>query len=51
MLNKEKQEMRIKKVIGDIKPLDEGGATIFFAEADGNLAGRIKMMKWWNQFG
>ena len=51
MLNKEKQEIRIKKVIGDIKPLDEGGATIFFAEADGNLAGRIKMMKWWNQFG
>ena len=30
---------------------DEGGATIFFAEVDGNLAGRIKMMKWWNQFG
>jgi len=30
---------------------DEAGATIFFAEADGKLAGRIKMMKWWNQFG
>jgi len=25
--------------------------TIFFAETNGNLAGRIKMMKWWNQFG
>jgi ribosomal protein S18 acetylase RimI-like enzyme len=24
---------------------------IFFAEADGKLAGRIKMLKWWNQFG
>ena len=23
---------------------------IFFAEADGKLAGRIKMLKWWNQF-
>lgn len=30
---------------------DEAGATVFFAEADGNLAGRIKMMKWWNRFG
>ena len=30
---------------------DEGGATIFFAEVDGKIAGRIKMMKWWNQFG
>ena len=25
--------------------------TVFFAEVDGQLAGRIKMMKWWNQFG
>jgi streptothricin acetyltransferase len=24
---------------------------IFFAEADGKLAGRIKMLKWWNQLG
>jgi ribosomal protein S18 acetylase RimI-like enzyme len=30
---------------------DEAGATVFFAEADGKLAGRIKMMKWWNRFG
>jgi len=30
---------------------DEAGATIFFAEADGKLAGRIKMMRWWNRFG
>ena len=30
---------------------DEAGPTIFFAEADGKLAGRIKMLKWWNQFG
>ena len=29
---------------------DEAGPTIFFAEADGNLAGRIKMLRWWNQF-
>jgi streptothricin acetyltransferase len=26
------------------------GPTIFFAEADGKLAGRIKMIAWWNQF-
>jgi ribosomal protein S18 acetylase RimI-like enzyme len=25
--------------------------TVFFAEVDGQLAARIKMMKWWNQFG
>jgi streptothricin acetyltransferase len=25
--------------------------TVFFAEVDGAVAGRIKMMKWWNQFG
>lgn len=24
---------------------------IFFAEVEGKLAGRIKMLKWWNQFG
>jgi streptothricin acetyltransferase len=24
---------------------------IFFAEVDGKLAGRIKLLKWWNQFG
>jgi streptothricin acetyltransferase len=30
---------------------DEAGPTIFFAEMDGKLAGRIKMMRWWNQFG
>lgn len=35
---------------------DEGGATIFFAQVGAShdsplLAGRIKMMKWWNQFG
>ena len=30
---------------------DEAGPTIFFAEVDGKLAGRIKMLKWWNQFG
>jgi streptothricin acetyltransferase len=30
---------------------DQAGATIFFAQADGKLAGRIKMLKWWNQFG
>lgn len=30
---------------------DDAGSTIFFAEVDGNLAGRIKMLKWWNQFG
>ena len=29
---------------------DESGPTIFFAESNGNLAGRIKMMRWWNQF-
>jgi ribosomal protein S18 acetylase RimI-like enzyme len=32
---------------------DEMKVTIFFAEVDrsAKLAGRIKMMKWWNQFG
>ena len=32
---------------------DEAGSTIFFAEVDrsAKLAGRIKMLKWWNQFG
>jgi ribosomal protein S18 acetylase RimI-like enzyme len=29
---------------------DETGPTIFFAEVDGTLAGRIKMLKWWNRF-
>jgi len=29
---------------------DEAGPVIFFAEANGKLAGRIKMMRWWNQF-
>jgi len=26
------------------------GPAIFFADADGKLAGRIKMIAWWNQF-
>ena len=32
---------------------DESGPTIFFAEVDrsAKLAGRIRMLKWWNQFG
>jgi len=30
---------------------DESGPTIFFAEMDGKLAGRIRMMQWWNRFG
>ncbi len=30
---------------------DEAGPTLFFAEADGKLAGRIKMLRWWNRFG
>src|ERR1041385_3653653 len=29
----------------------DAGPTIFFAEADGNIAGRIRMMRWWNRFG
>jgi streptothricin acetyltransferase len=29
---------------------DEAGPTIFFAEAGGKPAGRIKMMRWWNRF-
>src|SRR5215216_2869861 len=29
---------------------DDSGSTIFFAEANGSLAGRIKMLRWWNQF-
>jgi ribosomal protein S18 acetylase RimI-like enzyme len=31
--------------------VDGTGPTVFFAEADGKLAGRIRMLKWWNQFG
>jgi GNAT superfamily N-acetyltransferase len=30
---------------------DDAGPTIFFADVEGKLAGRIKMLKWWNQFG
>jgi ribosomal protein S18 acetylase RimI-like enzyme len=30
---------------------ENDSTTVFFAEVDGKLAGRIKMMKWWNQFG
>ena len=30
---------------------DDAGPTLFFAKVDGNLAGRIKMLRWWNQFG
>lgn len=29
---------------------DDAGPTIFVAEVDGTLAGRIKMLRWWNQF-
>jgi ribosomal protein S18 acetylase RimI-like enzyme len=29
---------------------DDTGPTIFFAEEDGKLAGRIKMLRWWNRF-
>jgi ribosomal protein S18 acetylase RimI-like enzyme len=29
---------------------DDSGPTIFFAKAQGRLAGRIKLLKWWNQF-
>jgi streptothricin acetyltransferase len=29
---------------------DETGPTIFFAESNGKIAGRIKMMRWWNRF-
>ena len=29
---------------------DDSGPTIFFAEVDGKLAGRIKMLRWWNRF-
>lgn len=29
---------------------DEAGPTIFTAEADGQSAGRIRMIRWWNQF-
>jgi streptothricin acetyltransferase len=29
---------------------DAMGPVIFFAESDGNIAGRIKMMRWWNRF-
>ena len=30
---------------------DGSTPAIFFAEVDGKLAGRIRMMKWWNHFG
>lgn len=29
---------------------DEQGPTIFFAELDGRPVGRIKIMRWWNEF-
>ncbi len=28
----------------------DSGPTIFFADINGKLAGRIKMLEWWNQF-
>ncbi len=30
---------------------NETPPVVFFAEADGQPAGRIRMLKWWNQFG
>lgn len=30
---------------------NETPPVVFFAEAEGQLAGRIRMLKWWNQFG
>ena len=30
---------------------ENDSTTVFFAEVNNKLAGRIKMMKWWNQFG
>ena len=29
---------------------DDSSPTIFFAEVNGKLAGRIKMLRWWNRF-
>ena len=29
---------------------DGEGPTVFFAEADGKIAGRIKLLQWWNRF-
>ena len=29
---------------------DDSGPTIFFAEVNEKLAGRIKMLRWWNRF-
>ena len=29
---------------------DEQAPTVFFAEAEGRPAGRIKMLRWWNRF-
>lgn len=31
--------------------VDGSGPATFFAEVDGKLAGRIRLLKWWNQFG
>ncbi|MBI5351110.1 MAG: GNAT family N-acetyltransferase [Chloroflexi bacterium] len=54
---------KLKYSVTDVKPYErdipaedvnygfsDEGPTIFFAEADGKPAGRIKMLKWWNQF-
>ena len=30
---------------------NETPPVVFFAEVDGQLAGRIRLLKWWNQFG
>jgi streptothricin acetyltransferase len=54
---------KLKYSITDVEPYErdihaedvqygfsETGPTIFFADVNGKLAGRIKMLEWWNQF-
>jgi streptothricin acetyltransferase len=54
---------KLKYSITDVEPYErdipaedvnygfsDTGPTVFFAEANGKLAGRIKMLEWWNQF-
>ena len=45
----EPYERDVKAEDGDYG-FDDLGPTIFFAEVDGKLAGRIKVLRWWNQF-
>jgi len=59
----EMENEKLRYSVADVEPYErdihaedvnygfsETGPSIFFAEVEGKLAGRIKMLEWWNQF-